>query len=349
MSSRSLPRRRSGSLPARISTRRASGCRRARPGTRCRRRSTTGAPAGRAGSTGATRPKPRVARSPGWSGVAAVDGGGRRHGLGLVGLVASSLPEGSRVLAPDVEFTSTLFPFLVQAAPRRDGPHRARRRARRGDRRRRRTSSRSAPCRWRPARWQTSKRSPAAANAHGALTVVDATQACGWLPLDGYALRHRRGRRLQVAPLAARHRVHGGRAGPARRRSSRRQPAGTRARTSTRRTSAARCGSQRTPAASTPRPPGTAGSAPRRRSRSSRRSGSSAIHAHDVGLANRFRAGLGLEPGDSAIVFVDVPGAAARLERAGIRAAVRGGRVRTSWHLYNTDADVDRRARSAAA
>ena len=66
------------------------------------------------------------------------------------------------------------------------------------------------------------------------------------------------------------------------------------------------------------------------------------IHAHDLGLANRFRAGLGLEPGDSAIVFVDVPEAAARLERAGIRAAVRGGRVRTSWHLYNTADDVDR-------
>ena len=34
---------------------------------------------------------------------------------GLVGLVAASVPDGSRVLAPDVEFTSTLFPFLVQA------------------------------------------------------------------------------------------------------------------------------------------------------------------------------------------------------------------------------------------
>ena len=32
----------------------------------------------------------------------------------LVGLVAASIPDGSRVLAPDVEFTSELFPFLVQ-------------------------------------------------------------------------------------------------------------------------------------------------------------------------------------------------------------------------------------------
>ena len=70
--------------------------------------------------------------------------------------------------------------------------------------------------------------------------------------------------------------------------------------------------------------------------------GVAAIHAHDLRLANRFRTGLGLEVGDSALVFVDAPQAAERLERAGIRAAVRNGRVRTSWHLYNTDEDVDR-------
>jgi selenocysteine lyase/cysteine desulfurase len=70
--------------------------------------------------------------------------------------------------------------------------------------------------------------------------------------------------------------------------------------------------------------------------------GVEAIHAHDLALANRFRAGLGLEPGDSAIVFADTEDAAERLERAGIRAAVRGGRLRTSWHVYNTDEDVDR-------
>jgi len=53
-------------------------------------------------------------------------------------------------------------------------------------------------------------------------------------------------------------------------------------------------------------------------------------------------AGLGLTAGDSAIVFCDVEGAAERLERAGIRSAVRGGRLRTSWHVYNTDEDVER-------
>ena len=65
------------------------------------------------------------------------------------------------------------------------------------------------------------------------------------------------------------------------------------------------------------------------------------IHEHDLALANRFRAGLGLEPGDSAIVSADVPDATERLAPAGIMVAARAGRLRASFHLYNTDADVD--------
>jgi selenocysteine lyase/cysteine desulfurase len=64
-------------------------------------------------------------------------------------------------------------------------------------------------------------------------------------------------------------------------------------------------------------------------------------HEHDLLLANRFRAGLGLPEGDSAIVSADVPDATERLARAGIMAAARAGRLRASFHLYNTDADVD--------
>jgi selenocysteine lyase/cysteine desulfurase len=66
------------------------------------------------------------------------------------------------------------------------------------------------------------------------------------------------------------------------------------------------------------------------------------VHAHDVALANRFRAGLGLPPAGSAIVSADIPGADDKLARAGIRAAVRDGRVRVSFHVYSTPADVDR-------
>jgi selenocysteine lyase/cysteine desulfurase len=66
------------------------------------------------------------------------------------------------------------------------------------------------------------------------------------------------------------------------------------------------------------------------------------IGRHDVGLANRVRAGLGLEPGRSAIVSVDVPGAEERLAGAGIAVAVRAGHVRAAFHLYNDEADADR-------
>ena len=72
--------------------------------------------------------------------------------------------------------------------------------------------------------------------------------------------------------------------------------------------------------------------------------GVAAIHAHDVALAARLRDGLGLEPGDSAIVSVGgLPDDAAdRLAAAGVMAAGRGGALRLSCHLYTTDDDVDR-------
>jgi selenocysteine lyase/cysteine desulfurase len=69
------------------------------------------------------------------------------------------------------------------------------------------------------------------------------------------------------------------------------------------------------------------------------------IHAHDVRLADRLRAGLGMAPGPSAIVslpLADAEGVAARLSSRGIVASVRAGRLRLSCHLHNDDADVDR-------
>jgi selenocysteine lyase/cysteine desulfurase len=65
------------------------------------------------------------------------------------------------------------------------------------------------------------------------------------------------------------------------------------------------------------------------------------IRDHDVRLTNRLRQGLGLELSNSAIVSVDVDDAQRKLDRAGIRASVRAGRIRLSCHVYNTDADVD--------
>jgi selenocysteine lyase/cysteine desulfurase len=77
--------------------------------------------------------------------------------------------------------------------------------------------------------------------------------------------------------------------------------------------------------------------------------GIEAIHAHDVGLANRFRAGLGMEPGDSAIVALPAEdGLVAGFRSAGVSVTVREGFIRLSFHLFNTDADVDRALEAAA-
>jgi selenocysteine lyase/cysteine desulfurase len=64
------------------------------------------------------------------------------------------------------------------------------------------------------------------------------------------------------------------------------------------------------------------------------------IHQHNLELANEFRAGLGLPPGDSAIVSTPLPGAQEAFASAGIRAAVRDGKLRASFHIYTTLADV---------
>jgi selenocysteine lyase/cysteine desulfurase len=65
------------------------------------------------------------------------------------------------------------------------------------------------------------------------------------------------------------------------------------------------------------------------------------IHEHNLRLANRFRAGLGLEPGDSAIVSAELPEAEELLSGTRAMAAARAGLLRTSWHVYNTDDDVE--------
>ncbi|MGX1489459.1 aminotransferase class V-fold PLP-dependent enzyme [Streptomyces tendae] len=79
------------------------------------------------------------------------------------------------------------------------------------------------------------------------------------------------------------------------------------------------------------------------------RLGVDAIQAHDLALADRFRAGLArlghtpvLAPGSA---IVSVPGLGSRqgeLSRAGIEVSDRAGHLRAAFHLYNTDADVDR-------
>ena len=74
--------------------------------------------------------------------------------------------------------------------------------------------------------------------------------------------------------------------------------------------------------------------------------GIEAIHRYDVGLANALRERLGMAPSDSAIVTARTQGGLERLGAAGVKAAVRAGAVRLSFHLHNTEADVDAVARA---
>lgn len=73
------------------------------------------------------------------------------------------------------------------------------------------------------------------------------------------------------------------------------------------------------------------------------------VRAHDLALADRFRAGLaslGHEPvpsPDSPIVSVPALGhRQTELSSAGVEVSNRAGNLRAAFHLYNTDADVDR-------
>src|SRR3954468_25088039 len=257
----------------------------------------------------------------------------------LVGLVAASIPDRARVLAPDIDFASVLFPFMVQE--RRGVQLRLVPPSRLADS----IDASSDVVAFSAAQMATGEVADleaiaAAAAAHGALTLGDATQACGWLPIDATRfdvvvchaykwLMSPRGTAFMALGADSLERIvpaaagwwagddpHTSYFGPPLRlaRDARRLDA-------------------------SPAWFSWVGTQPALELVAA--IGVEAINAHDVALANRFRAGLGLEPSDSAIVVADVPGGRDRLERAGITAAERGGRLRTSWHLYNTESDVD--------
>jgi selenocysteine lyase/cysteine desulfurase len=66
------------------------------------------------------------------------------------------------------------------------------------------------------------------------------------------------------------------------------------------------------------------------------------IEAYDMRLARRFCEKMDLPAPASPIVYVTSSNSLERLSAKGIRASVRAGRTRLSFHIYNTDKDVDR-------
>ncbi|MEO3867354.1 aminotransferase class V-fold PLP-dependent enzyme [Nonomuraea sp. B12E4] len=252
----------------------------------------------------------------------------------IMSVVATALPPGARVVVPEIEFTSNLFPWAV-AADVTTVP---------ADRLADAVTGATAAVAFSLVQSATGELANlpdilAAARAHDALVVVDASQACGWLPVEvagvdvlacaaykwlmaprGAAFGYLSPRvRERMRPLAANWYAGAGEGGSYYGPPLRPAP-GARA-------------FDLSPAWFS-----YVGAAPALELLNE--IGIEPIREHDVALANRFRAGLGLEPGDSAIVSVDAPGE--RLAAAGIRAAVRAGRVRASFHLYTTTADVDR-------
>ncbi|MEV5479975.1 MULTISPECIES: aminotransferase class V-fold PLP-dependent enzyme [Streptomyces] len=67
------------------------------------------------------------------------------------------------------------------------------------------------------------------------------------------------------------------------------------------------------------------------------------INRHGIGLANDFREGMGMPRGQSPIVSVrGIPQAKERLANHGLRASVRGDGVRLAFHIYNSKEDVEK-------
>ncbi|TDD64304.1 aminotransferase class V-fold PLP-dependent enzyme [Actinomadura rubrisoli] len=257
----------------------------------------------------------------------------------FVGLVAASLPEGATVLVADGDFTSLLFPFMarpglsVRSVPLEriaeavDGPV---------------DVVAVSAVQSSDGRIAPMQDLIAAARGHGARILLDATQAAGWLPVpagrvdwlvcSGYKwLLGPRGTCFftgtqealaELPPVGAGwyagedvwDSIYGG---------PLRLAAGARRLDLS---PAWQCWAGHAPALELLAEVGVP-----------------AVHDHDVALARRFQAGLGLPPGDSAIVSVPVPeGTAEALRDHGVIATVRAGRLRCSFHLSTTEADVDR-------
>jgi selenocysteine lyase/cysteine desulfurase len=256
----------------------------------------------------------------------------------MIGLLASSLPDGACVVSTEPEFTSLLWPFLAQERGLEVDCVPVARLAESVDERTDVVAGSVV---------QSSTGELAdldavvdAAAANDALVVVDATQACGWLPVDA--------RRIDLLACSAYKWLC--------------SPRGTafmsvKPELHDRLTPhAAGWYAGEDPHSSYYGPPLRLAESARRFDVSPAwfpwvataptldlllQIGIETIHEHDLRLANRFREGLGLPPGDSAIVAAELPNAEEKLRGSRVMAAARAGLLRTSWHVYNTDDHVE--------
>ncbi|WP_405678651.1 aminotransferase class V-fold PLP-dependent enzyme [Streptomyces sp. NBC_01511] len=265
-----------------------------------------------------------------------------------VGLIAANLPPGSEVLLPEGEFSSVVTPFAV-----------------RGDLRPRYVPLRSLADEVRPetalvafsAVQSSDGRTAdlagvrAAAAAHGARTLLDATQAAGWLPIDAGAYDYTvtGGYKFLLSPRGTSFLTVGEDAQESLVPMLAGWVAGEDMWASTygpveELAASARRFDQPVPFLSYH---GAERSLPLLEE-----IGIETIHAHNTALAARFRAGLreiGHEPAGTGhtdgSAIVAVAGLGDRqdaLAKAGVVVAVRAGNLRAAFHLYNSTADVDR-------
>lgn len=256
----------------------------------------------------------------------------------LVGLVASSLPEGAEVVCPEEDFTSLLFPFLVRqpAITVRTGPLRDLAELVRPST----TMVAFSLVQSADGTVADAASIREAATRYGALTLADATQACGWMPVCAgdydvlvagtykWLLAPRGSAFMTLRPELVQ--------------------------TITPASAGWYAGADRWSSIYGP---------PLRLAPDARRFdvspawltwvgtlhaldailsvGVDSINRHDLALANSFRELAGCEPEPSPIVAIAADDEAARrLAEADVRSSRRAGRLRLSFHLYNDEHDV---------
>jgi selenocysteine lyase/cysteine desulfurase len=258
----------------------------------------------------------------------------------FAGLIAANLPDGSEVLAAAGDFTSILFPFLAQSA--------------RGISVREVTLDRIAECvtprttlvavsavQSADGRVADLDALQAASRATGARVLLDTTQAVGWLPVNAgrFAYTACGGYKWLLSPRGTAYFT----VNPALIDELTPHYAGWYAGGDP--WSSVYGGPLRL-AADARRfdvsPAWHAWTAAAPAVRLLTQVGTSSLYRHALGLANRFRAGIGLEPGDSAIVSLATDGAAAEaMAAARIAGSARAGRLRLSFHVSTSDQDAD--------